>query len=130
MAARSDQRKQFLFDVMVTAAEGGIGYWSQLSTYHWQRGGRDDLDGFHMVVHERDEQGSGDAFAEKGRRVDADAIARGLRLFGQYWQDTSKDLYAHQLIAADATNGQDGDYDSDLADQVVQFAIFGEIIYG
>lgn len=130
MTARTDERKKFLLDVMNTAAEGGIGYWSQLSAYHWSvdgKGDKEDLDGFYMLVHEMDGDGG---YAGEGHRIDADAIARGLARFREYWKGASRDHDAHKLIAADDTNGDKGDFDAGLADQVVQFAIFGEIIYG
>ena len=45
LTAKTDLRKQFLFDVFVTALEGGIGYWSVAEEYHWKKDG-EDLDGF------------------------------------------------------------------------------------
>lgn len=38
--------------------------------------------------------------------------------------------YGWQTVKFDRTNGDDGDYDANTADSVLQFAIFGENIYG
>lgn len=32
---RSNERKQFIFDIFVTALEGGIDYWACASKYYW-----------------------------------------------------------------------------------------------
>lgn len=89
------------------------------------------------------------------RRVEVgpDDVARGLRMVGEYFngerelykgewdyarkQDPnwfpskgSTDSYLYQLILFDRTNGEEGDYDANTADMVMQFAIFGEVRYG
>lgn len=38
--------------------------------------------------------------------------------------------YARQLILADRTNGDAGDYDADTADNVIQLATLGAMVYG
>lgn len=40
------------------------------------------------------------------------------------------DAYGWQTVLFDRTNGRDGDYDANTADAVLQFAIFGETVYG
>lgn len=38
--------------------------------------------------------------------------------------------YGWQLVIADITDGEDGDYDASVLDSVIQLAVFNEIIYG
>lgn len=93
----------------------------------------------------------GDDAVDTKNHVTADDVARGLRMFREYfngerelyngewdyyrrtkgdnWTPTkgSTDSYLYQLILFDRTNGEDGDYDASTADMVMQFAIFGEV---
>ena len=80
-------------------------------------------------------------------------VARGLRMFREYaygdrelyhgeWEmkrrrdpeyqpaPGPKSWYGWQLVEFDRTNGDEGDYDAITADMVMQFAIFGQVIYG
>lgn len=90
---------------------------------------------------------------DRKHEITADDVARGLRMVREYfngerelykgewayylerdpnWTPTkgSTDSYLYQLIVFDRTNGEDGDYDANTADMVMQFAIFGEVRYG
>ncbi|ASZ75429.1 hypothetical protein PBI_JOSHKAYV_90 [Mycobacterium phage JoshKayV] len=48
------------------------------------------------------------------------------------WREASgvRQSYAWQTVIFDRTNGEEGDYDANTADNVLQFAIFGEVIFG
>lgn len=145
---RNDDRNQFLFDVFVTALEGGIGYWSAASTYHNHTGtddyGGDAIEDFYAVIHETkegddpepddevvtDKLGYESRYQGQGMRVDADVIAKGLGLFrDKVSSGEIANPYAKQLVLADRTNGKDGDYDADMADIVVQLGLLGEVRY-
>lgn len=54
------------------------------------------------------------------------------RFYGDDWKPSkgSTDSYLYQLLVFDRTNGEDGDYDANTADMVMQYAIFGEVRYG
>lgn len=41
-----------------------------------------------------------------------------------------RESYAWQTVIFDRTNGEDGDYDANTADNVLQFAIYGQVIFG
>ncbi|QJD50294.1 hypothetical protein SEA_IWOKEUPLIKEDIS_91 [Mycobacterium phage Iwokeuplikedis] len=41
-----------------------------------------------------------------------------------------RESYAWQTVIFDRTNGEEGDYDANTADNVMQFAILGEVIFG
>lgn len=101
------------------------------------------------VEGEDDEEGENNLKVEVG----PDDVARGLRMVREYfngerelykgewayylkknpdWTPTkgSTEMYLYQLIVFDRTDGEDGDYDANTADMVMQFAIFGEVRYG
>lgn len=155
---RSEARKAFLHGVFTTALEGGIGYWSVADQYVWckpdsEDRAQEDLDGFYATVHELDEDGEGVSrdrlgyefrYNINGLRIDIDTIARGVRLFTRYVygridyqgnkvddpKPVAADHYWRQFLKADQTNGDDGDYDSIVADNIVQFGLFGKVVYG
>jgi hypothetical protein len=119
----TDERKQFLNDVICTAVEGGINYWSQVSEYHWG----DEIETT-VRVHELDENGIPDAI---GVPITPAKIEDAIRLI---LTKNSKDDYIHprvrsQIFAGSVENDA-GDIDADLADIIVQFAMFGELVYG
>ena len=154
MAQRSEKRVQFLLDVLTTACEGGIGYWSFLQRYDiWENPEADWQD----LVQKRDPQlklfdyaaaedldlASFDPEADTWKDIDwhrlphqhcyilnIDAIARGLQRAWDAGKHTNPDSYWYQLYVCDRSNGDDGDYDAGLADQVVQFGLLGEDLYG
>ncbi|QFG04564.1 hypothetical protein SEA_JEEVES_89 [Mycobacterium phage Jeeves] len=148
MTVRSEDRKQFLFDVFVTALEGGIGYWSAASKYHiWldAEAGKEDIDGFFAVIEIQDDDTDPDEEPTE-YRIDAAVIARGIGLFEKYalgkidglgneipehaQNPVGEGHYWRQFLLANRTNGEDGDYDADVADIIVQFGVFGEAVYG
>ena len=114
--------KQTLHGLFTTALEGGIGYWSVASAYHWRLpNGEDDLDGFYADVEETEVR---DPVAH---RIDADTILCGLRYFAQ-----PGDGYRRvRAVARAILLGDDEvDYDADDADAIVQAGLFNEVVYG
>lgn len=57
-------------------------------------------------------------------------IAKVEDFVGEVHARADADSYGWQTVEFDKTNGQDGDYDANTADSVLQFAIFGKVIYG
>lgn len=144
---RTEARKQFLHNVFVTALEGGIGYWSVAEEYHWGTDGGakvvDDLDDFYAVIlSSEDDWGVEEAYvAEEGKtqpitetqslRVDINVIERGSNmLVEKVLSGEFKNEYLMQFVVAWSTNSDDGDYDINGADLVVQLGLFGEVVYG
>lgn len=150
----SDARKDFLHSVFTTALEGGIQYWANVQRYRWSKTGPDgptadpDLDGFNAVISST--EGEWGVFdGPKDREflaIDLTVMERGVRLFRRYChgeldshgkpvpEENQKPLgdthYWRQFLECEATNGQGGDYDAEVADQVVQWGLFGQGIYG
>ena len=128
-------RDQLLFHLFVTALEGGIGYWSQCSTYHNSRPDdnatpyQDDIFGFHAVIHEIDDESA--TFEELPvHRIDRTVIAKGYRLATSKewrnrlaWSSGEKPPF---IVTADT----DWDFDAGDADMIVQLGLFGDVVYG
>jgi hypothetical protein len=121
---------QLLFDIFVTALEGGIGYWSVCSDYHWQNeDGTEDLDGFYATIQVHDDE-EVDEY-----RVDADVLRTGLLRCLQGNVERVKYLSKNVrvlaiLMSLDVPFTDYIDYDAGDADQIVQCALFGEVVYG
>lgn len=136
MGTLTDSRKQFLADIFTTALEGGIGYWSFCIAYHWTKDGRSgELDGFYADITDCEDG--------KRHRIDSSVIKRGVELFVRYCngeisgsgdpgngEPLLSGHYWNQFLTAERTDGRDGDYDADVADSIVQFGLFGKVVYG
>ena len=135
----STERKKILHYLFTTALEGGIGYWSRCSAYHWSQKAPDgelieDLDGFYAVIEETENENE-DGSVPK-HRIDAAVIQRGIdRLSSGEATCGGKPLdgngHIHKLACA--LNGplaEDVDYDAGDADNIVQAGLFNDIVYG
>lgn len=107
-------REQFLSDVLVTAVEGGINYWAYVEEY-------DPNTSVHLVDTLDDE-------AECLYFVRLPDIASAIINICNGFKDISEDR-KEIVIKANASN-EAGDIDADIADAIVQIAVFGEITYG
>lgn len=144
----TENRKKFYHYVFTTAMEGGIGYWSRASEYHWSP--PDDIDGFYAILESsEDDWGVAQAYiAETGKvqpitetqslRVDLSVIQRGVdaMVFAVMAATMSEDeeapfsrKYLRQFVIQWLTDGEEGDSDADVADMVVQLGLFGEVVY-
>lgn len=136
MAARSDKRARFLRDIITTAIEGGIGYWSQCSQYQWideHEDGRVYVpvgervgDDARAVVHVLNDDESG--YVEDGLVIDIEVVARGLRLIIDGGAGVH-DRIRGNVRTADRENDA-GYIDADDADVIVQAGLLGEVVYG
>lgn len=140
MSNRSPEREQFYADIISTAVEGGIGYWSQVSHYQWVKnwggdqgklmvvcGDDDDYTdkGTMAVVHEYDPDT--DDYAAEGMTLDTDKIAIAMgRITGE---SGLIGKYAANQITGALRDLDAGEIDSDLADVIVQVALLGEEVY-
>lgn len=123
---------QLLRDIVITACEGGIGYWSQLSVYKWRNpDAPDDAsmadDGTYLpfpevVLHELAED-EGD-YKEDGVKLTPEMIVAGMQKALEQGNHSSGNI-----IRALAENDA-GHLDADDADNIVQFGVLGSIVYG
>lgn len=148
-------RKKFLHEVFNTALEGGIQYWANVDEYHWHHpGGWDeDIDGFYATVlsaeldlEDPNDNGWGIDGLPSTLRIDLDVVDRGTNLFARHCRGEinshgidvpeeqrkplADDAYWRQFLAAEATHGREGGYDAMVADSIIQFGLFGSLVYG
>lgn len=116
-------RDRALNTVFVTALEGGIGYWSRCSRYRWgikdDNGRVTEASDFIAVIEDED----GTEYV-----IDRAVITRGIRLATEHgdWNAYHKAA----LSALTFGNYADLDLDAETADLIVQFGLFGELVYG
>lgn len=124
--------KAELFNIFVTALEGGIGYWSVATKYKiWQQPvvkGQEveDLDGFFATINDIE---SGTTPGPE-YRIDGAVIALGLErlLAGTVTFGTAPWDKGNQVMLWARMKAED--YDAGDADNVVQAGLFGDIVYG
>lgn len=124
---RTAARTEFLTDVLITAVEGGINYWAQVSDY--------DPDAGTVTVWELDGNDDG---SDRPFVVTLDTIAKGIGVLKRDGKLPPEEQrfpgvrqgYWLQFWLADRTNSEDGDYDAGIADAVLQAGIFDDLIYG
>jgi hypothetical protein len=136
--ARTEERKQFLADIITTAVEGGTGYWAQVSQYQYGDysgifdgklsvyTGKRQGDDTRATLHEMNDDETG--YKDEGLDLDFDAVARGLGKIKRGEIGINDRLRA-MIMVADAENDA-GNIDADAADVIAQVALLGEIVYG
>jgi hypothetical protein len=133
MLSKNPAHNQFLFDIFVTALEGGIGYWSRCSKYRiWTPNTRTsrgdevaDLANFHAVIH----TGSCAPEGKGEHRIDRSTVTRA---FSRMRSGDVKHLPAEvrkRYVRAYREHDA-GDIDAGAADNIVQIGLFGEVVYG
>ncbi len=122
--------EQLIRDIIITACEGGIGYWSQLESYD----GPAIADGVEgslpLRIREIEEEGWDESTTVYGpwRDLGIPEVIAGLQKMVQEWPDRLDTQRMMQAIA----NYDSGNYDFDAgdADSVIQHALLGELTYG
>lgn len=115
--------EQLIRDIIITACEGGIGYWSQLETYNGPAIA--DGEGLPLRLREMD-----DHTGEYGewRTLDIPQVVEGLR---KMIQERPYSQVSHRFIGAIANyDSGNFDYDAGDADEVIQYALLGDLVYG
>jgi hypothetical protein len=110
-------------DVLITAVEGGIGYWSALTSYKWDAppGER------HASIVDVEEEG------EPGSTVtlvDLEKAMSKIAAGEAQVRPSLRETVRLALEQGDACPMGGDDIDADVADQIFQIAVFGEVIYG
>lgn len=133
-APRSPERAEFLTDMITTAVEGGIGYWSTVSDYRWYSPtvtggtaapGPHGTANAHATIHEDH------AAPEAGIHIGLDEIDSALhRITTTPVEGISTHQRERLTRAHHANDHTEADLGADDADAVVQVACFGRVIYG
>lgn len=111
--------------IATTAAEGGIGYWSVIESYDFMRWSNEDgypldvdTEFVFYTIHEYDlDDPEYSRPAKAGHDITPAVIRRGV----QQWLDEGRRFDDMSDLAA---------MDADEADCVIQYGLFGEVIYG
>jgi len=122
-----NNHKQFLHDIFVTALEGGIGYWSFATKYHWGEGiGKEDLDGFYATIIDVE---TDNPYWEGEKLINADVIKKGIdRIINKEGFRINSEI---RKAIGHATIDQDTSWlDAEHADCIVQAGLFNEIVFG
>lgn len=122
-----------LFNIFITATEGGINYWADVTKRHTRSDGAEDHVGFRAAVIDACCE---DAFPGKQLRVvNRQTIIDGVTkiatddsvLIGRSLvRKTCRGLLAGGEMEEDAMT----DVDAEIADIIVQVGLFGEIVFG
>jgi hypothetical protein len=118
------ERERMLNSLFTTALEGGIGYWSQCTEYRWHVAGTDAVEAldFIAVIIETGDGDGTDQFV-----IDQSVIKRGIRK--AHARGNWNDYVTAALRDLTFGNWDEVDYDSDVADIVVQFGLWDEYRY-
>lgn len=128
---------KFLSDVIITALEGGIGYWSQASVYRhgFTYDEAEDRDGreskrqpAYAVIHELNDDESG--YKTEGLRVDNAVVAKAFKRIMGKDEIPHCDLDWRKRMVAAYWAKDACDLDAGDADAIVQIAVLGEVVYG
>lgn len=134
---RSEARGKFLTDLLTTAVENHGYGWFHVEQYKWE--GRAPEDVFAVITETEDD-------TPRTFTITIDTFAKGLAVIRDAIVATSDDgTYLHnaetferlgfggterdELLLADRTNGDDGDYDVIGALAVLECGLFGEVVY-
>ena len=131
MSNRSPERTEFLTDILITAVEGGIGYWSvgDGSTYEWEG----PAEGRGFTILEWADEDPGVDGVSLPIRITLDDVARGVDVVVRGESgvaDSYVSLVANANRLNDSCPDHGGDIDADVADVIVQAAVFGDVIFG
>ncbi|MGN7104887.1 hypothetical protein ACTHR6_24965 [Ralstonia holmesii] len=121
---------QFLWDVLCTAVEGGSNYWAQFKTL-------ERYEGEHGPEHARvrvTEYGDADSAVSR-KEIGLTDLAEGMRRIMTRTMDKPEDhanvhsSHSGALLVA-VVEDDAGQVDGELADLILQAAMFGHIVYG
>jgi len=117
-------KDEFLDCVVITALEGGIGYWSVCSEYNSGSLGEPAR----AVIQEFDES-TGEPYGEK-LVVDRALITKALDRITDLTQPRLANKEITKYIIFGVLDDDPGNIDTDCADVIVQVGLFGKIVYG
>lgn len=118
MANRSAKRTEFLNDLLTDAIEGSIDYWIDSIDAKLVKPSDDAFTWYYEYALIVDDEGD-------EHEITIDTIVKGMQFIVKRNAERDK-----ALILANRTNGDDGDYDALDCDKIVQFGLFGELVYG
>jgi hypothetical protein len=113
--------EQFASDVIITAIEGGIGYWANVLEY------RHTPEPATAKIREQEATDPKDN-VPKEATLNREFIQKGIDALASGAIKVNPRLLGNILVGAVTDDA--GEVDSDGADVIVQAALFGELVYG
>ena len=115
-------------DIIITACEGGIGYWSVLRTYDGPAIADNEPKALPLLLAETEGEDFIGVNVGPWLLLDVKDVVRGIQVL---LQDYPQSVAARNITAA-VIGYESGNYDYDAgdADMVVQCALLGEVRYG
>jgi hypothetical protein len=110
-------RASFIRDIIITAVEGGTGYWALVHDYKPDKG--------YAVLQEFDES-TGEGVGSR-LRLDADSVEEGIRRI-THGLTSLNSSWVCAVAGWDATNDS-LPIDADAADLITQVALLGDVVY-
>lgn len=123
-ATRTPQRTCFLGDIVVTAVEGGVGYWAEHRNYDWKQDDAGNLTDASVELRSAD----GDDELKEWTPVTLDTIEAGIAKIKEQGFTINPSL--KKLVLYCDNEDDASDVDADIADCIVQAALFGKLVYG
>lgn len=118
---RKELTAEAVSDVIITAVEGGIGYWSTCSEYKWQDRAYEDI---FAVIHDEEDGG-------KEYTISVATIYQGLKsLLDGTCKIHADDEQIRKMAQDFVLSGDAGEIDAGDADNIVQAGLFNEVRYG
>ena len=138
----STKMDELVHAFFVTACEGGVNYWADVADYRWaiRVNGEliEDLEGFSATLH--DNEDDDEPVLVLDRAVMVKGIMAVLNASFPFYDpngtktqcETVKNLgsWVHENVVHCFLNPDIADFDADIADQVAQIGLFGEVRYG
>ena len=116
-------------DILCTAFEGGINYWAEdIAPTREKRDG--DLGWAYTGGRVGYDDGDGEL---RGKDITCEKVAHGIATIMQAGIEEGKRIVrpsTYQYILEALVSGDTGMIDADIADTIVQVALFGEVVYG
>jgi hypothetical protein len=119
---RSAERDQFLNDIVVTAAEGGVESWVDSITEYKKVDRGDGIEHYSFVAHYDDPSED----KQRAQGVDEDLISRGLN---KWLKDPDASADDKRLLRNASKENDAGNIDAGYASGIVEYGIFGEIVF-
>jgi hypothetical protein len=113
--------------LLCAAIEGGIDYWATIERVWKCRPVNDRTDWDYIAVRVRELEENGDEPCARKIITAEDMILACVKLLQR---PSMKNEYAIKACTTALFNPEDNDHDADVADMLLQMAMFGDLIYG
>lgn len=122
-AVKTTQPAPLAFDVIVTAVEGGIGYWAMIDSYDWKEPTFEPRNTRYTASAKITCEG-------KAYRIDFLTVRRAFQLLRRGPLTSPAEATRGRLIGQQFISADDREIDANDADIIVQLGLFGQVVYG